>query len=231
MKTINPSDLLTPAWAAGELVSQTVVQALAENPDRPVVLPSRAITGAPSAFTLACLLARTQAFPAIVICDRDLIAFHRSTLVEGLPDASVTVVDWCHPTPAEPAQITLLAEIELPRGAATLAGHNAATIAYFGRVEREPHQRRERAFRSLLDATPDPTVIVLEEWTHSEILTAAVARLAGLSDQDARRTVKLGLQAQPATPASRPTQARKSRLFAVRGLLDRSPAAAEHRAG
>jgi hypothetical protein len=166
---------------------------------------------------LACLLKRTAAFPAIVVSSDDLVGFHREMLAEGLPEASIAVVDWCHPTPPHPAQITLLREGDLPRAAAALSGYRPATIAYFGRVEAHPDGRRHRAFRSLLDAAEDP-LIVVEEWAEHDILVAALARAAGLSDQDAHGHVRWWLDWHLSSATGGLTLASTDQLLAVRDL-------------
>lgn len=218
---------LRAAWVVASHQAELISRALTEKPGRLVVLPTRELTGAPSVTMLASLLKQaTAAFPAIVVSSADLVEFHRGVLAEGLPDVSIAVVDWCHPTPPDPAQITLLRDSDLPRACATLAGYAPATIAYFGRVEAHPDERRHRAFRSLLDAAEDP-MIVVEEWAEHDILVAALGRAAGLSDQDAHGRVRFWLDWHLPHATSGFTRASTDQLLAVRDLCPRrTPAAA-----
>jgi hypothetical protein len=224
VKNLSAINRLTEAWRAGLMHAENIAQALDEQPHRAVVLPNRHIAGAPSTITLACILQRTRRYPAIVIGCGKLIDLHRRTLAEGLPNASIAVVDWCHPTPAEPAEITLLCESQLPRTAATLAGYHPEAIAYFGAIDRSLGERRQRAFRSLLDAAPDP-MIVLEEWTHPAILAVAVARLTGSDEHAAGLAVTRWLD-QHTTPAAQQRCASTDALLAVRDLCSQTLRAA-----
>lgn len=218
---------LRAAWAVASHQAELISHALTEKPGRLVVLPTRELTGAPSVTMLASLLKQAAAaFPAIVVTSEDLVEFHRAMLTEGLPEAVIAVVDWCHPTPPNPAQITLLRDSDLPRAAATLAGYRPATIAYFGRIEAHPDERRHRAFRSLLDAAHDPLILV-EEWAEHGILVAALGRAAGLSEREAHGRLRLWLDWRLPYATSGHTHASTDQLLAVRDLCPRrTPAAA-----
>jgi hypothetical protein len=225
---MNPSSTnwLTAAWAAGRRQAELIVQALAGKPGRAVVLPNRHLTGAPSIITLACILERASSgFPAILVSCAELVEFHRCTLAEGLPDASIAVLDRCHPTPAHPAEITLLCESQLTPSAATLAGYQPATIAIFAGID-APDERHHQAISSLLDCSRDP-LIVVEEWTRTQILAAVVARHAGIADQDAHVTVADWLERLLDPTTGPPTRTLTGHLLAVRDLQPQAtPAAA-----
>jgi hypothetical protein len=215
------TEWLTRARDDARVHAEIIRQALAEDPHRTVVLPNRQLVGAPSVMTLAALLQRTRTFPAIVVVCPELIEFDRVALSEATPAATIQVIDWCHPAPAEPADITLLSETQLPRSAGTLAGYDAATVAIFTGITAAPNERHHQAIRSLLHAASDP-LIVMEEWTHPDILATAVARLTGTGEQDAGRHVDGWLE-QPHSPvaggAPRPCPAG---LLPVRDLTPRT---------
>jgi hypothetical protein len=176
--------------------------------------------------TLASLLYGTLRFPAIVLVCDDLVDSARRAIAETVPHASIQVIDWCHPAPAEPADITLLGESQLPRTAGTIAGYDAATIAIFTGIRATPQARYHQAIRWLLHAANDP-LIVLEEWTHPDIIAAAVARLAGIAEHDAQVRVNRWLD-QTFDPAAtaRPPYPSTSALLAARDLCARPQRAA-----
>ncbi len=176
--------------------------------------------------TLASLLYGTLRFPAIIVVSGDMVDFAQRALAEAAPHASIQLIDWCHPAPADPADITLLSESQLPRTAATLAGYDAATIAIFTGITATHEVRHCQAIRSLLHATNDP-LIVLEEWTHPDVLATAVARLTGITEHDAQVRVNRWLKRtfDPAT-ATRSPHASTSALLAVRDLCVRVERAA-----
>jgi hypothetical protein len=171
--------------------------------------------------TLAALLQRTRRFPAIVVVCADLIEFDRVALTDAMPAATIHVIDWCHPAPAESADITLLSETQLPRSAGTLAGYDAATVAIFTAITAAPNQRHHQAIRSLLHAASDP-LLVMEEWTHPDILAIAVARFTGASDENAGEYVGRWLEQPHNSVGRRAPRPCPDGLLAVRDLTPRT---------
>ena len=216
---------LTGAWADASGLADSISHALAEDPNRAVVLPNRQLVGAPSVMTLARLLREERRFPAIVVACAELIEFDRAALAEVLPHASIEVIDWCHPAPPEPADITLLCEGQLPRAAGTLAGYDAATVAIFTGIAATANARHHQALRQLLHTARNP-LIVLEEWTHPDILTLAVARQAGITDAAAQPLVDRWLEQPFDAAAVRPPKQAPVGLLAVRELCQRPEQAA-----
>lgn len=225
---VTSTEWLQRARADARVQAETIDQALAGQTGRALVMANRQLVGAPSVMTLASLLQRTRKFPAIVVVCGDLIEFDRVALSEAMPDASIQVIDWCHPAPAEPADITILCETQFPRSVGTLAGYDAATVAIFTGITATtaaPNERLHQAIRSLLHAASDP-LLVLEEWTHPDVLAIAVARLTGISDQDAGRHVDSWLEQPHAPVGSRAPRPCPAGLLAVRDLTPRTLRAA-----
>jgi hypothetical protein len=210
-------DWLRAAWAAGSRCADLISDALTEKPGRGVVLPNRHLTGAPSIVILACVLKRptVAAFPAIIVSSDALVEFHRAMLTEALPDAGVAVVDWCHPAPSDPAQVTLIGESQLARSAATLVGYEASTIAVFGDID-APDEKSQRALRSLLHARD--ALVLVEEWTFNQVLADVLERSGTPTNQDALTTAARWLDGLLDPNVGAATRTLTDQLLAVRDL-------------
>jgi hypothetical protein len=207
---------LTRTWADARTHAEEIRRGVGEDTARAIVMTNRQLVGAPNVMTLAALLQSTRRFPAIVLACPDLIEFDRVAFNEAIPDASLQVIDWCHPATPEATDITLLCENQLPRSAATLAGYDAKTIALLTGIANRPSGRQHQAIRSILHAASDP-LIVVEEWTHPDLLATAAARLTGHSEQETAAHVERWLQ-QPRKPAARQRQPCPDGLLSVLDL-------------
>lgn len=191
MKT--SSEWLTQSWAAAD----THAQRLLGRPCGPtgglLILPARQRRRAASGRLLAAILARTGHVPATVVCESTLIAGQRRALTERLGHTSLTLVDWCHPAPAAPADVTILQPRQLHRSQATIGGYQPRAIAILAGAARWD-ERDLDALAALMAGSPNPLIIV-EEWADEAVIAAAVARIAEVPHPDARHALARWLNA------------------------------------
>jgi hypothetical protein len=211
MKT--SSDWLTQSWAAADTHAQRLLARPASGPsDGLVILPARQRRRTASGRLLAAILAHTGHVPATVVCAPTIVAGQRRALAERLPHATLTVVDWCHPAPGAPAEVTILEPRHLRRASATIGGYQAQTIAILAGDAKWDH-RDLSALTAVMDGARNP-LIVVEEWADHAAIAAAAARIAQVPQPAARNAVIRWLDG-----GQRPVQSARTRDMA-RGVLE-----------
>jgi len=196
------------AWRRADRQAASVSRALRDQDGGLVILPGGRRRCRDSSFVIASLLARTSRTPAVLVGGGPLTGWRRTTLRERLPDATSAVVDWCHPAPAEPRDLTLLNVDSLGRACSTLASYQPRTIAILAGLAQWP-RRDTKALECLIGSVPDP-LLVVEEWADPQVIALAVARTAGVTVEEAHRTVKRWLEQRD--PWRRPTRRLRPRL-------------------
>ena len=181
------NDWLKATWAAAHRHAHRLAYLLAGQAGGLIVLPGRQRRLPDSGFVIASLLQRTTRLPALVLGDPTLLEARRRALTERLPQASLTVLDWCHPAPAAPADVTMLGGQRLARAQATLSGYEPATIAVLSGIATWD-ERDLVALRAVMAAATNP-LIVVEEWADPAVIAAAAARVTAIPLPDAQRTV------------------------------------------
>jgi hypothetical protein len=188
------NDWLKATWATADRHAHRLACLLAGQAGGLVVLPGRQRRLPDSGFVIASLLQRTTKVPALVLgAAPTLVEARRRAIAERLPKASIAVLDWCHPAPAAPVEVTMLGGQCLARAQATISGYEAATIAVLSGVT-SWHERDLTALRAVMDAAPNP-LIVVEEWADPGVIAAAAARVAGIPLPDAQSAVQRWLAA------------------------------------
>jgi hypothetical protein len=122
-----------------------------------------------------------------VVCDPTIIPGLRRAFGERLAATSLSVVEWCHPPAAAPADVTILQPRQLMRSHAAIGGYRPATIAVLS-GETTWSARDLAALAAVMDAAPNPLVIV-EEWTDREVIATAVSRIARVAPSVAQDAV------------------------------------------
>jgi len=181
------NDWLNATWAAADRHAHRLACLLAEHAGGLIVLPGRQRRLPDSGFVIASLLQRTTRLPALILGDPALLEARRRALTERLPDASITVLDWCHPAPATPADVTMLGGQRLARAQATISGYQPSTIAVLSGIA-SWEERDLAALRAVMAAAANP-LIVVEEWADPAVIAAAAARVAAIPLPDAQRAV------------------------------------------
>jgi len=186
MKT--SSDWLSEAWSAADMHAQRLLTRLAGGPTGSLlILPVRQRRRTASGRLLAAILAGIEHAPATVVCEPTIIPGLRRALDERLATARPSIVDWCHPAPAAPADLTILEPGQLRRSQATIGGYHARAIAVLT-GDATWSERDLSALAAVMDAAPNP-LIVVEEWADPEVIATAVARIARVTPNVARDAV------------------------------------------
>lgn len=165
---------LREAWSAADRLAHRLVWRLAATSGL-VIIPRRQQRRTDSGFMLASILHRDQRRPAILVCDPQLLDAQHTALRERLAGEHVAVIDWCHPAPMQPAEITIITPAVLHRQHAALSGYRPQVIAILG--ARNWPAGDLAALRALMGAADTPLLIV-EEWADPAIIAAAVGRIA-----------------------------------------------------
>lgn len=182
------SEWLTESWSAADTHAQRLIARIASTPTGGLlVLPASQRRRTASGRLLPSILAGTEYTPAAVVCEPTLIPGLRRAFEERLAPSSVSVVEWCHPPAAAPADVTILQPRQLVRSQAAIGGYQAATIAVLSGDARWS-ERDLAALAEVMQAAPSP-LIVVQEWADPALIATAVARIARVAPSIAQHAV------------------------------------------